>query len=159
MGNITTAIASGKSSTISNGKLYSIYGSMGEIGKSDDYDYSGERILIARVGANAGSMYRASGNYKVSDNTLMVDFNTGFNAEFIHCAIYRSNLKRLVFGSGQPLVTSGHLKGLKIALPSQKEQQKIAAFLSAIDEKITLTREQLNKTKEFKKGLLQRMFV
>ena len=48
---------------------------------------------------------------------------------------------------------------LEFYCPSEQEQQKIAAFLSALDEKIALTRQQLDKTKQFKKGLLQRMFV
>ena len=44
-------------------------------------------------------------------------------------------------------------------IPSKPEQQKIADFLSAIDEKINLVNQQLEKTKEYKKGLLQQMFV
>ena len=48
---------------------------------------------------------------------------------------------------------------LEFYCPSEQEQQKIAAFLSALDEKIALTRQQLDKTKQFKKGLLQGMFI
>jgi len=48
---------------------------------------------------------------------------------------------------------------LKWALPYIEEQKKIANFLSTLDKQIDSTKEQLAKTKEFKKGLLQRMFV
>ena len=44
-------------------------------------------------------------------------------------------------------------------LPSLEEQTKIANFLSSIDKKIENTKTQLEKTKEFKKALLQQMFV
>lgn len=43
--------------------------------------------------------------------------------------------------------------------PSQKEQTKIANFLSAIDEKINRTENQIQQTQEWKKGLLQNMLV
>lgn len=51
------------------------------------------------------------------------------------------------------------LKKLKIKLPDIKEQQKIAAFLTAIDDKIALEERRLQQAKRFKKSLLQQMFV
>ncbi|HIF9450426.1 TPA: restriction endonuclease subunit S [Photobacterium damselae] len=50
-------------------------------------------------------------------------------------------------------------KEMRICLPSLEEQIKIADFLSAIDQKIDLTSSELKKAKEWKKGLLQQMFV
>lgn len=48
---------------------------------------------------------------------------------------------------------------IKIGYPSFEEQQKIANFLSSLDSKIDLVSTQIEKTKAFKKGLLQQMFV
>jgi type I restriction enzyme S subunit len=48
---------------------------------------------------------------------------------------------------------------LKWNMPCVEEQNKIANFLSSIDTKIEQTQKQLEKTKEFKKALLQQMFV
>ena len=64
----------------------------------------------------------------------------------------------MITGSGQPQIT-GDIKNHKVNLPSIQEQTKIANFLSSIDKKIELATKELNSTKEFKKALLQQMFV
>lgn len=48
---------------------------------------------------------------------------------------------------------------IDLKIPCVEEQTKIANFLSAIDKKTTLVNEQIEKTKTYKKGLLQQMFV
>ena len=48
---------------------------------------------------------------------------------------------------------------LTLPYPSLPEQKKIADFLTAIDDKIEHVTRQLEKTTEYKKGLLQQMFV
>jgi len=48
---------------------------------------------------------------------------------------------------------------IKIPVPLNQEQTKIANFLSSIDSKIEQVQTQLEATKKFKKGLLQQMFV
>lgn len=47
---------------------------------------------------------------------------------------------------------------MEIKLPSLPEQTRIANFLSALDEKINHTQEQISKVETWKKGLLQKMF-
>jgi len=48
---------------------------------------------------------------------------------------------------------------MPVRLPLLEEQTKISNFLSSIDNKIEQVGEQLDKSKEFKKALLQQMFV
>ncbi len=48
---------------------------------------------------------------------------------------------------------------LNIDYPSVEEQTKIANFLSAIDQKIEVVAQQIEQAKQWKKGLLQQMFV
>ncbi|WP_417655696.1 restriction endonuclease subunit S [Pseudoalteromonas atlantica] len=62
-------------------------------------------------------------------------------------------------GSSVIHLYSTHLKSLKIEVPCEAEQQKIAQFLQSLDKKIDAVNEQIEQTKLFKKGLLQQMFV
>ena len=61
-------------------------------------------------------------------------------------------------GSTFESVNSDDINNLKIKLPSLPEQQKIATFLSSIDEKIIHCGKQIEKMEAWKKGLLQQMF-
>ena len=49
--------------------------------------------------------------------------------------------------------------GMKLQLPSLEEQRKISRFLISIDAKIQMAIKQLELTGQFKKGLLQNIFV
>jgi len=46
-----------------------------------------------------------------------------------------------------------------VRLPSLPEQTKIAHFLSALDEQINTSQQQLNLSKQYKQSLLQQMFI
>lgn len=67
-------------------------------------------------------------------------------------------LKRQVV-SAQPGIYLGDLAKIKISIPIVNEQMKIANFLSTIDDKINRTENQIQQTQQYKKGLLQNMFV
>lgn len=56
-------------------------------------------------------------------------------------------------------VPAKEIKQYRIPIPCLEEQQKIADFLYAYDEAITCAKQELDKWKELKKGLLQQMFV
>jgi len=72
---------------------------------------------------------------------------------------FRSKVVKIAQGGTQIYVNFSNVTKLKIDIPSIPEQQKIANFLTGIDKKIELVNIQLEKTQQFKKGLLQQMFV
>lgn len=67
----------------------------------------------------------------------------------------------LVLKEGGTRYALSYSKFIKLfsKLPCLEEQQKIADFLSTIDTKIEKISDELENLKEFKKGLLQQMFV
>lgn len=71
-------------------------------------------------------------------------------------------IKRIAFmavGTGQKVLSISALLKMKVAMPCLEEQQKIADFLSDFDTAIDLAKQELEKWKLLKKGLLQQMFV
>ena len=56
-------------------------------------------------------------------------------------------------------VSPQDLAKLKVRMPVIEEQQKIATFLTALDDKLTAEKSKLTAARQFKKALLQRMFV
>jgi type I restriction enzyme S subunit len=62
-------------------------------------------------------------------------------------------------GGSRTYLYYSKLVDLKLTLPSYEEQTKIANFLSSLDDKIAHIQRQLTSFREFKKGLLQQMFV
>ena len=124
---------------------YEILGSTGVIGYDNSFDYEGDFLLTARVGANAGTLYRYSGKVKITDNTV---FLQGTHIDFIFYLLDKFNLKRLSFGSGQPLIKASELKNLELLMPiNNKEKEKIAKYFSNLDHLITLHQCKQNKTK------------
>lgn len=156
--NFTKSISSGKSKSRDIEGKYCLYGSTGTIGYTDVNDYEGKCILIARVGANAGNLYKVDGNYSVTDNTLMLYTNEDSFFDFTYFLLKTVELNKLVFGSGQPLITGGQLKNLNLYVPKIKEQTRIANFLSAVDEKLQLLKEKKALLDEYKKGMMQKIF-
>ena len=65
----------------------------------------------------------------------------------------------LAQGSTRFNLSKSNFLKLNTTFPSLPEQQKIAEFLTGIDDKITAVANQIDKAAEFKKGLLQKMFV
>ena len=153
-----SSIDTGKSKfTVSESGAYEILGSTSVIGYDDSYDYEGDFILTARVGANAGELYKHSGKVKISDNTVFIQ---GKQLDFIFYTLQNFDIKKLSFGTGQPLVKASELKVQKIAMPvSGNERDQIGKYFRNLDNLITLHQRKLEKLKEIKKGMLQQMFV
>ncbi len=63
-----------------------------------------------------------------------------------------------IAGTDPPNLSPKEIDFIRVEIPSLEEQNKIADFLSVIDEKISQTERQLQQVKIWKKGLLQNMF-
>lgn len=79
--------------------------------------------------------------------------------EFLFMSLVHKNITGYVGGGTRAKLNKGDMLKIKIQLPCLEEQRKIADCLSALDRKIEQVETQVARTREFKQGLLQKMFV
>lgn len=89
--------------------------------------------------------------------------NENINPDFAWILLNYEDFRKRVFsiaqGGTQIYVNFPSVKNLNIQLPSLKEQNKISELILALDNKIEKEQEKLDSLNEYKKGLLQQMFV
>lgn len=145
LGEVCSNIFSGKNKDRNNNGLYPIYGSTGIIGKTNKKAFSGKQILVARVGANAGYVHIAKGEYDVSDNALIIQHDKNINLKFLYYILVNTKLNQYAKGGGQPLITARELKSIVIPLPPLEEQQRISTILDKFDTLVNSISEGLPK--------------
>ncbi|HCK29955.1 restriction endonuclease subunit S [Acinetobacter ursingii] len=105
--------------------------------------------------------FNLDGQYVAS--TGYAQIRTELNSKFIYYAIHEKAFLDEVMnrctGTSYPAINSSDLSTIEIGIPCLEEQMKISNFLSAIDQKIEKVTQQIEETKQWKKGLLQQMFV
>ncbi len=107
---------------------------------------------------NVKEMYLNSFCFGYRANSLK-ELVPEFSRYLFRNELFRNDIIKLAQGSTRYNMSKVGLMKLIVSLPHAEEQIKIANFLSAIDEKIELVSNQIQDTKEYKKGLLQQMFV
>jgi type I restriction enzyme, S subunit len=142
-----------------NNGQYIIYGATGEIKKITYYKEKESYISIVKDGAGVGRMLLCKPFSSVLGTLDIIKTKTNNNLYFLFLTLKRINFNKYITGSTIPHIYFKDYSKEKINIPSIKEQLKIANILSAIDTKIEQVNTQLEKTKAFKKGLLQQMFV
>ena len=120
-------------------------------------------ILFSTVGQTAlCSFYDDEFKSVIAQNIVGLRFFNS-NSLFMYYLLTQQESKKkfksIEMKAVQPSIKVTQMIKLRFNLPEFKEQQKIADFLSAIDDKITKVEGKLTKAQTFKKGLLQQMFV
>jgi type I restriction enzyme S subunit len=137
---------------------YIIYGASGVLKKVDFYREDEEYISIVKDGAGVGRVFLCAAKSSVL-GTLDIIKPIGGNLYYLFYFLQQTNFIKYVTGSTIPHIYFSDYKTEKILFPCIDEQTKIANFLSAIDEKINRTDYQIQQTQQYKKGLLQNMFI
>ena len=112
-------------------------------------------VCIGKKGVGSAFAWHTR-RYKVDTNVIEPHFLV-LQINYSH-TVHR-HLMRVCTQTALTGMTTEEYFGTKVAIPCLEEQQRIADFLSAYDEAISYAKQELDKWKELKKGLLQQMFV
>ena len=144
-------------SEISEGP-YPVVFSNGILKYHNVYKIQGPGVVTGRSGT-IGKVTFVKGNYWPHNTSLWVTNFFINDPKFIYYFYLNVKLDRYNAGSTVPTLNRNDVHSLKKSIPSLLEQQKIASFLSAFDNSIDQVDRQLIRVKEYKKGLLQKIFV
>jgi type I restriction enzyme S subunit len=137
-----------------------VFGGNGISGYSSEFNLSGKRILIGRVGEYCGCVHLVEENYWVTDNCLYLkELIPTVSVEFLSRLLTLMDLARLRNKGGQPLISQKPIMRFLVNLPNVTEQQKIASVLAAAYREIENLQRQLEKLMEEKKGLMQKLLT
>lgn len=84
--------------------------------------------------------------------------NKGFDLTFTNCLFQNVDWKKKDESTGVPSLSKVIINNVKTYVPSLEEQQKIASLFSELDTLIQSAEKELDGYREFKQGMLQKMF-
>jgi len=138
---------------------YTFFDRSQDIRSSSIFLFDGEAIIVAGEGQEFIPKYFI-GKFDLHQRTYSIMNFINANGKFLFYQIdkFRYYFFSQAVGSTVKSLRLPMFEKMPIQLPSVAEQTKIANFLSAIDEKINGCTDQIRKTDQYKKGLLQKMF-
>lgn len=118
-------------------------------------------VLFVCIGSTIGKVAIAGYDCITNQQINAIEANSLNCNDFIFSLLELNagNIKLLAGVQAVPQINKTDFSNFSFMFPSLPEQQKIANFLSNIDVKIENTNQQIYQMQDFKKGLLQQLFV
>ncbi|MFQ2905410.1 restriction endonuclease subunit S, partial [Aeromonas caviae] len=101
---------------------------------------------------------------RINSGMVVIDSSQSeLSARFLYAlcrsSIVAKQIDAASFGSAQPQLTVGIIKGIKLPVPPLPEQKKIAKILSTWDKAISTTEQLLANSQQQKKALMQQLLT
>lgn len=134
-----------------------VYGTGGLMLNVNNYLYEGESICIGRKGTIDKPQFLNGKFWTVDTLFYTYDFKNSI-PKFIFPIFQKINWQKYNEASGVPSLSKTTIEKIKVFVPSLPEQQKIADFLGAVDEKVEKLDEKKKAFEKYKKGVMQKIF-
>ncbi|MCR4753412.1 MAG: restriction endonuclease subunit S [Candidatus Saccharibacteria bacterium] len=122
-----------------NAGEYPVYSSQtennGMLGCINTYKYDGDYLTWTTDGANAGTVFRRSGKFSVTNvcGLLKVKDSTVSN-DYLYYILSNTAKNYVNSGMGNPKLMSNVMARIKVPIPDNKEQQRIVDVLDRFDK-------------------------
>lgn len=139
------------------------YGASGIIDYVHDYIFDEDLLCISEDGANLVTRiypiaFSISGRSWINNHAHVLKFKKSYTQVIVQNYLNLVSLKDYLTGMAQPKLNRAMLDIIPIPIPESKEQQKIAACLTALDDLISAQTQKIAKLKTHKRGLMQQLF-
>ena len=141
--------------------MYPFYVRSSKIERANRYTYDGVAILTPGDGAIGQIFHYSKGKIAVHQRVYMLTEMQCIPKYLFHCfsARFFGRVNRMSAKNTVDSVRMNMITDMPIPLPSLPEQRKIAALLSAIDERLDVERAYAEQLKQQKAYLLRQMFI
>lgn len=117
---------------------FPVFGSNGEIARTNELLNEDPVVVIGRVGAYCGAVHSSFGPSWVTDNAIIARPKAGTDVRYLYYRLRTLDLRSTAGGSAQPLVTQGGLSAVRTTHAPPDAQRAIAHILGTLDDKIEL---------------------
>ena len=151
--------------TIGSGKDYKhlskgtipVFGTGGYMASVDDFLYEGESVCIGRKGTINKPLY-FNGKFWTVDTLFYTHSFKNVLPKFVYNIFEQINWLKYNEASGVPSLSKSTIEQIDINIPCVEEQQKIATFLSLIDERIQTQNKIIEELKLLKITISKKLF-
>lgn len=164
--NITRGIVIPKteiSECINNEFKYPVYSSQtsnnGILGYDSKYDFNGKFLTWTTDGANAGKVFYREGKFRCTNVCGILYNKDNRYVSELTAELLNIETPKYVSYVGNPKLMNNVMSNIIIKLPDPSRDYFFSSILKIINKKLTIEEEKLDKLFEFKKGLMQNMFV
>ena len=134
-----------------------VFGTGGYMTSINDFLYDGESVCIGRKGTINKPFY-LKGKFWTVDTLFYTYSYKNVQPKFLFYTFEQINWLKYNEASGVPSLSKSTIETILIAIPKKEEQDKIATFLSLIDERIETQNKIIEKLESLIKGLSNRLF-
>ena len=122
-------------------------------------------VLLNITGASIGrsAVYKGLESANVNQHVCIIRPTEGYQPDFIQLNLSSDNGQKQIdasqAGGGREGLNFQEIRKMQFSFPSLNEQKCIGRYFNSLDHLITLHQRKLDKLKEMKKGVMQKLFT